>query len=162
MFKPAHGNGWLRDSPLMDKPPELRCVAISRSTGQRCKDIRVRGHTCCRAHGGGAEVVRRYRAELADICAGRRAGRVRAGRLAWLIQRLARTERNRPRAHDANYERANAAESGQRRRGHKRPLSDDNGRQRALAQQVIDAGTGAAEDFGRRGDGKKFGIAPSA
>lgn len=71
----------------------------------------MRGCNHCRMHGGGAVAVRRYREELAAICAHKRGGRPRAGRLEWLVQRLARADRNRPRAHSAKYERANSAEA---------------------------------------------------
>lgn len=111
MFRPSHGHGLLRESPFVDRPPELRCVAVARVTGQRCKAIRVRGHSCCRMHGGGAAAVRRYREELHAICTHRRRGKVRAGRLEWLVQRLARTDRNRPRAYSAGHERACVAEA---------------------------------------------------
>ncbi|WP_142114558.1 hypothetical protein [Bosea sp. AK1] len=95
----------------MNVAPKLRCVATARATGQRCKAIRVRGHSCCRMHGGGAAAVKRYREELHAICTHKRRGKVRAGRLEWLVQRLAKTDRNRPRAYNAGHERAYAAEA---------------------------------------------------
>lgn len=106
-----HHGGALRESPFADRPPELRCIATARLTGQRCKAIRVRGHSCCRMHGGAVVAVRRYREELAAIVAHTRRGKPRAGRLEWLVQRLARADRNRPRAYSDQYERAYATEA---------------------------------------------------
>lgn len=62
-------------------------------------------------HGGGAAAVKRYRAELHAICRHQRRGRVKAGRLEWLLQRLAKTDRNRPRAYRASHERTCSAEA---------------------------------------------------
>jgi hypothetical protein len=103
--------GALRESPFVDRPPELRCVATARATGQRCKAIRVRGHNCCRMHGGAVVAVRRCREELAAIVAHRRRGKPRAGRLEWLVQRLARADQNRPRAYSAQHERTYATDA---------------------------------------------------
>lgn len=112
MRVPSQGHGLLRSESLFaHTPPELRCAKIIRRTGQRCKNIRVRGANCCRMHGGGTVAVKRYREEVAAICAYKRGGRPRAGRLEWLLQRIARADRNRPRKHNPNYERVNAAEA---------------------------------------------------
>jgi hypothetical protein len=105
-----HG-GALQGSPFVNVASKLRCVATARATGQRCKAIRVRGHSCCRMHGGGAAAVKRYREELHSICTHKRRGKMRAGRLEWLVQRLAKTDRNRPRAYSVGHERAFAAEA---------------------------------------------------
>lgn len=62
-------------------------------------------------HGGGTVAVKRYREDLAAICEHKHAGKPRAGRLEWLLRLLARADRNRPRKHNPDYERANAAEA---------------------------------------------------
>lgn len=85
-------------------------MARARATGQRCKAIRVRGHTCCRMHGGSAAVIKRYREELAAIIKAPARPR-KPARLEWLLTRLAKVERNRPLAHSTKYERRHAAEA---------------------------------------------------
>lgn len=75
MGVPSHGHGLLRSESLFaHTPPELRRVKVICRTGQRCKNIRVRGANCCRMHGGGTVAVKRYRELLAAICAHKRGG----------------------------------------------------------------------------------------
>lgn len=105
-----HGGALRAESPITHTPPGMRCIAVARATGQRCKAIRVRGHSCCRMHGGSVAVIKRYREELKAICA-KPARRRRLGRLEWLLARLARAERNRPRAYDSSYESKHEAEA---------------------------------------------------
>ncbi|MDU0342991.1 hypothetical protein [Bosea rubneri] len=90
-MQPTHGRGLLARGYLARLTTAQRCSA----TG--CRDVRVRGCTVCRRHGGGRIVVQRVREHLARA----RSPKV----IVRLVARLDKAERNRVRAYRGDVRR---------------------------------------------------------